>query len=379
MTSPPAFTDSDHAHMQAALGLAARGLGRVWPNPSVGCVVVKDGRVVGRGHTGVGGRPHGETIALAQAGAAARGATVYVSLEPCNHHGKTPPCTEALMAAGVARVVIACQDPDPRVHGSGIQRLRDAGIRVDTGLMEGEAAALNEGFFRRIREGRPLVTLKLATSLDGRIATAAGESQWITGPVARAWTHGLRARHDAILVGIGTALADDPELTCRLPGLEGRSPVRVVADSRLRLPVTSRLVRGAGTTPLWIACLPGSGDPDRRRALTDAGAVLLEIAPGPDGRLPVTGLLAALAARGITRVMAEGGAALAASLLTADRVDRLDWFRAGIVLGGDGLPAAQPLALSSLAAAPRFIRTDLRLCGPDQMESWARQAYSNAW
>lgn len=358
--------------MGAALSLAARGLGQVWPNPSVGCVIVRDGRVVGRGATGKGGRPHGETIALAQAGELARGATVYVSLEPCNHHGKTPPCTEALMAAGVARVVVACQDPDPRVHGSGLERLRSAGIRVETGLLMEEAAELNEGFFRRIRDRRPMLTLKLATTLDGRIATRTGESKWITGEMARSWGHGLRARHDAIMVGIGTALADDPDLTCRLPGLEGRSPVRVVVDSRLRLPLTGRLIRTAREVPTWIVTLKDGCDPLRREAIEQCGAEVIEVEPTSAGELTAGGALAALAARGITRVLAEGGARLAASVLRDDLVDRLEWFRAGVVVGGDGLPAAQGFGITELARAPRFNRTALRAVGPDVLESLRR-------
>ncbi|MCK5275514.1 MAG: bifunctional diaminohydroxyphosphoribosylaminopyrimidine deaminase/5-amino-6-(5-phosphoribosylamino)uracil reductase RibD, partial [Alphaproteobacteria bacterium] len=220
--------------MRAALALAGRGLGRVWPNPAVGCVLVdRDGRVTGRGWTQPGGRPHAETEALARAGGAAKGATAYVTLEPCVHHGQTPPCADALIEAGVARVIAATEDPDPRVKGGGLGRLRDAGIAVEAGLLREEAELLNAGYLMRQREGRPVVTLKLATTLDGRIATHAGESRWITGEAARARGHMMRARHDAIMVGIGTALADNPTLTCRLPGLEDRSPVRIVVDARL--------------------------------------------------------------------------------------------------------------------------------------------------
>ena len=225
-TEPPADAATspsdrcfDLRSMRAALALARRGLGTVWPNPAVGCVIVDRGRVVGRGWTQPGGRPHGETEALGRAGEAARGATAYVSLEPCCHWGRTPPCTDALIAAGIGRVVVALEDPDPRVAGDGVRRLRAAGLDVETGLCEAEAAEINAGFFCRLRNGRPLVTLKLATSLDGRIATGRGESQWITGPPARERAHALRAAHDAIMVGTGTVLADDPQLTCRLPGL----------------------------------------------------------------------------------------------------------------------------------------------------------------
>jgi diaminohydroxyphosphoribosylaminopyrimidine deaminase/5-amino-6-(5-phosphoribosylamino)uracil reductase len=266
-------------HMRSALALARRGLGQVWPNPAVGCVIVKDGRVVGRGWTQKGGRPHAETEALARAGAAARGATAYVSLEPCSHHGKTAPCAEALITAGIGRVVAAVEDPDPRVSGRGIARLRDAGVVVETGLCATESVELNAGFFCRVISGRPLIALKLATSLDGRIATASGESRWITGPAARERAHLLRATHDAVLVGTGTALSDDPEMTCRLPGLASRSPVRVVIDRNLRLPAMLRLFAEAGVAPSWVVTHAKS-DSTRRMALKKQGVTLIEMEPG---------------------------------------------------------------------------------------------------
>ncbi|EWY39186.1 5-amino-6-(5-phosphoribosylamino)uracil reductase [Skermanella stibiiresistens SB22] len=357
--------------MRAAIALARRGLGTVAPNPSVGCVITRDGVVVGRGWTQPGGRPHGETEALLRAGDAARGATVYVSLEPCNHWGKTPPCTEALLEAGVGRVVVACEDPDPRVSGSGIRRLRDGGVQVDVGLCADEAAELNEGFFHRIRNGRPLVTLKLATSLDGRIALRTGESQWITGPIARSWGHGLRARYDAIMIGLNTALADDPELTCRLPGLGGRSPLRVVVDSRLRLPLTSKLVRGARTTPTLVFALQGV-DPMRLRAFTDCGVEVVTLAPDASGVLDVAGTLKALAARGTTRLLVEGGARLSASLMQQRLVDRLEWFRAPRLIGGDGLPGIVGFGVDLLEDTADFVRVGVRRAGEDVMESYRR-------
>src|SRR5919202_3451652 len=244
---------NDRDHMLAALGLARRGLGNTWPNPTVGCVIVNDGRVVGRGWTQPGGRPHAETEALARAGDAARGATAYVTLEPCSHWGRTPPCCDALVRAGIRRVVVATGDPDPRVDGRGLARLRAAGVIVELGLLGQEARRLNAGFARRITRGLPLVTLKLATTLDGRIATSGGESQWITGPEARREAHAIRARHDAILVGSGTVLADDPELTARIPGMARVKLARVVADSRLRTPLASRLIRTAREVQTWIA------------------------------------------------------------------------------------------------------------------------------
>jgi diaminohydroxyphosphoribosylaminopyrimidine deaminase/5-amino-6-(5-phosphoribosylamino)uracil reductase len=354
VTGPAAFSADDAAHMRAALSLARRHLGRVWPNPSVGCIVVRDGLVVGRGVTAPGGRPHGEPQALAQAGEGARGATVYVSLEPCNHHGKTPPCSEALIDAGVARIVVACEDPDPRVSGSGIRRLRDAGIQVDVGLCAREAQEVNAGFITRILKGRPGVTLKLATSLDARVATSTGHSQWITGPDSRARGHLLRANHDAILIGIGTALADDPELTCRLPGLEAANPVRVVLDSALRLPVTSKLAQGAATTaPTWVVTR-ADADQARAVALEALGVRLLRVDPDDTGHLPVAAALTALAGQGITRLLVEGGPSVATSFLKAGLVDQIEWFRAPMLIGGDGLPAVGALGADALEQALRL-------------------------
>src|SRR6266853_3702784 len=265
---------SDLQVMRAALGLARRGLGRVWPNPAVGCVIVKDGRAVGRGWTQPGGRPHAETEALARAAAAAHGATAYVTLEPCCHWGRTPPCADALIAAGLGRVVVALEDPDPRVAGGGVARLRAAGIAVEAGLGAAEAAEINAGFFQRVRLGRPLVTLKLATSLDGRIATASGESRWITGAPARERAHLLRATHDAILVGTDTVLTDDPQLTCRLPGLASRSPVRIVLDRQLRIPPTARIIAEARQVPTWLMTL-SSANPGRQKSLRAAGVEVI--------------------------------------------------------------------------------------------------------
>ncbi|MBM3585976.1 MAG: bifunctional diaminohydroxyphosphoribosylaminopyrimidine deaminase/5-amino-6-(5-phosphoribosylamino)uracil reductase RibD [Alphaproteobacteria bacterium] len=337
--------------MAAALGLARRGLGRVWPNPAVGCVIVAGDRVVGRGWTRPGGRPHAETVALAHAGAAARGATVYVTLEPCAHHGMTLPCADALVDADVRRVVVALGDPDPRVNGGGVARLRAAGIAVEVGLSEAEARAVNAGFLLHRTMGRPLVTLKVAASLDGRVATGAGASRWITGPAARERGHDLRLNHDAILVGIGTALADDPELTCRLPGLADRSPVRVVLDGAASLPANSRLARGARTTPVWLVCRAGVMAP----ALESLGVELVAIEAGVDGRLAPAAVLAALARRGITRLLVEGGPRVATSFLAAGLVDRVAWTIAPRVLGGDGRAAVADLGIDNIEQAPRLV------------------------
>ncbi|HZT20839.1 MAG TPA: bifunctional diaminohydroxyphosphoribosylaminopyrimidine deaminase/5-amino-6-(5-phosphoribosylamino)uracil reductase RibD [Dongiaceae bacterium] len=357
--------------MGAALALARRGLGGCWPNPAVGCVLVAQGRVVGRGWTQMGGRPHAETEALRRAGTAAKGATAYVTLEPCSHHGKTPPCAEALIAAGIGRAVVAMEDPDPRVSGRGVARLEQAGIPVTLGIGENEAAEINAGFFLRIREKRPLVTLKLATSLDGRIATRTGESRWITGEAARARAHLLRARNDAVMVGSGTVIADDPLLNVRLPGLESRSPLRIVLDGRMRLPLTSALVAGARLTPTWLVTLPG-GDRRRRHAYVDCGVEVIEVAAGPDGAIDLKRLLHHMAERGLTRVLAEGGARLAAALLRAHLVDRLAIFRAPSVIGGDGLPAAAGFGLERLAELPRFLPEETVALGPDRLETYRR-------
>jgi diaminohydroxyphosphoribosylaminopyrimidine deaminase/5-amino-6-(5-phosphoribosylamino)uracil reductase len=352
--------------MRAALALARRGLGNVWPNPAVGCIIVKNGRVVGRGWTQPGGRPHAETEALARAGAAARGATTYVTLEPCCHWGRTPPCADVLIAAGVRGVVIAVEDPDPRVAGGGAARLREAGLQVDTGLCEAEAGEINAGFFQRVRLGRPLVTLKLATSLDGRIATASGESRWITGAPARERGHLLRATHDAILVGTDTVLADDPELTCRLPGLGDRSPVRVALDRRLRIPPDARLIAEARDVPTWLVTLP-SVDPEKQRSLRDAGVEIIAAEPDASGHLDLAVVMRRLGERGLTRLLVEGGGELAAALLRDGLIDRAVWLHAPLLLGSDGVPAVAPLGLGALAEAPGFERLSSETVGADVM------------
>jgi len=330
------------AAMDHALRLARRGLGNVWPNPAVGCVILRDGIVAGRGWTQPGGRPHAETMALAQAGNAAQGATAIVTLEPCAHHGATPPCAAALIAAGVARVVTALTDPDPRVAGGGHAMLRAAGIEVIDGIREAEAREVNRGFLLRLSEGRPLLTLKLALSLDGRIATAAGESRWITGPAARARVQALRATHDAVLVGGGTARADHPALTVRDRAVP-RQPVRVIAT--------------AGVAPI----------------LPEGGEVWLpaDLGLAPQaGDLDLAALMRALAARGITRVLCEGGGRLAAALLRADLVDVLEVHAAGVAIGADGRAGLGPLELAALSDAPRFALQRVWSRGGDVLTRW---------
>ncbi len=364
--------------MRAALALARRGLGRVWPNPAVGCVIVNEGRVVGRGWTQPGGRPHAETEALARAGPAAHGATAYVTLEPCCHWGRTPPCADALIAAGLSRVVVALEDPDPRVAGGGLARLRAAGIAVETGLGAAEAAEINAGFFQLVRLGRPLVTLKLATSLDGRIATASGESRWITGPPARERAHLLRATHDAILVGTDTVIADDPQLTCRLPGLDAHSPVRIVIDRQLRVPLDARVFAEARQIPSWVVTL-ASTDQARRKALSDAGVVVIAAEPDPAGHIDLGRALTLFGERGLTRLLVEGGGRLAAALLRGGLVDRLVWLHAPLLLGGDGVPAVAELGLDALADAPGFERLASETVGEDVLTIFrARRAEKEA-
>ena len=359
----------DRRHMRHALALAERGLGTVWPNPAVGCVVVADdGEILGRGWTRPGGRPHAETVALEQAGKRTQGATAYVTLEPCAHHGRTPPCAEALVKAGVRRAVIAADDPDPRVAGRGYDILAAAGIEVVRDVCAEAAHDVNAGFLTGVTAGRPMVTLKLATSLDGRIATAAGESKWITGPEARRAGHRLRASHDAILVGIGTALADDPSLTCRLAGLQDRSPVRVVLDSRGRLDKQSALVTTARDVPVWV--ITSEAGHDRSRLLKEQGVDVQVVSTDVKGRPDPLAVLKVLQGRGITRLLVEGGAEVARSFLSVGLVDRIAWFRAPGVIGGDGLAAIGPLGIEALGETPRFSLQKVRRVGQDLLETY---------
>jgi diaminohydroxyphosphoribosylaminopyrimidine deaminase/5-amino-6-(5-phosphoribosylamino)uracil reductase len=363
---------ADLRFMSLALALGRRGLGRTWPNPAVGAVIVRTdgaaGVVVGRGWTGAGGRPHAETEALSRAGGAARGATMYVTLEPCSHHGKTPPCADAIVAAGVARVVSALEDPDPRVAGRGHARLRAAAIAVDVGLCAEEARAAHAGHVRRVTDGRPHVTLKLAVSADGK-AGAAGRTPFaITGDAARARAHLLRAQNDAILVGIGTVLGDDPELTCRLPGMAARSPVRVVLDTALRTPVDSKLVRGAATTPLWIVAGRDVADGPVRQVQALGAEVIGVDAEG--GRVDLAAALHELGRRGITRLLVEGGPIVAAALVAADLIDEAVLFRSQRIVGADGIDALEGLRLAELTARMRPVGRES--AGADTVEFFAR-------
>lgn len=363
--------EDDRRFMALALALGRRGQGTTWPNPAVGCVIVRDGRIIGRGWTRAGGRPHAEPVALAQAGAAARGATAYVSLEPCAHHGKTPPCAAALVAAGVARVVTAMTDPDPRVSGAGHRLLEEAGVAVTTGVLENEARRDHAGFVLNRTQGRPVLTLKLALTLDGRIATASGESRWITGPEARRKVHAMRASHDAVLIGGGTARADDPALTVRGLGPVPQ-PVRIVASAGLGLAEDSRLLRSLGEAPLWVIIDAGRVPAPTQSAWTDRGVRLLPVGAGADGRLDPRGMMAALADAGLTRVICEGGGALAAALLGADLVDELAVFTAGLALGAEARPALGALGLARLGDARRFRLMSAEVVGGDILHRWTR-------
>jgi diaminohydroxyphosphoribosylaminopyrimidine deaminase/5-amino-6-(5-phosphoribosylamino)uracil reductase len=345
---------ADQRFMQLALTLGRRGQGRTWPNPAVGAVVVKDGVIIGRGWTQPGGRPHAEPEALNRAGEAARGATLYVTLEPCSHIGKSPPCADAIIAAGIARVVSAIEDPNPEVAGQGHAKLRAAGITVDIGLGAGEAARDHAGHFRRVRDKRPHVILKLAVSSDDKIGAAGRKPLAISGEAAKARVHLLRAQCDAILVGIGTVRADDPLLTCRLPGMEARSPVRVVLDRSLRIPGTSKLVQSARETPLWVMTSNLAEAPAAMK-LGAAGAQVIRVATAttPPG-LDLPAVLHALSEKGITRLLVEGGARVASSFVASGLVDEVWLLRGADAIGADGVPALDALPLTSVTQSPGF-------------------------
>ena len=344
---------ADHRFMELALMLGRRGQGRTWPNPAVGAVVVKDGVIVGRGWTQPGGRPHAESEALTRAGEATVGATLYVTLEPCSHVGKTPACADTAIACGITRVVSAIEDPNPEVAGQGHARLRSAGITVDVGLGAGEAARDHAGHFRRVRDKRPHVILKLAVSQDDKIAAAGHKPIAISGEAAKARVHLLRAQCDAVLVGIGTVRADDPLLNCRLPGMEGRSPVRVVLDRNLRISGTSRLVHSARDTPLWVMTSTVAEAPAAMK-LGAAGAQVIRIATTSGPGLDLLAVLHALAEKGITRLLVEGGARVASSFVAAGLVDEFWMLRGPDAVGAGGVAALEGLPLSVLTGSAAF-------------------------
>ncbi|MCB1562131.1 MAG: bifunctional diaminohydroxyphosphoribosylaminopyrimidine deaminase/5-amino-6-(5-phosphoribosylamino)uracil reductase RibD [Alphaproteobacteria bacterium] len=369
------FSPHDKRYMRYALALARRGLGYVAPNPSVGCVLVKDGHIVGSGRTSSGGRPHAEIVALKEAGFEARGSTAYVSLEPCAHHGETPPCTGALIEAGVRRVIAACEDPDPRVSGQGLRQLHCAGIEVASGLLEEEARALNQGFFLKVLEARPLVTLKIATGSDSRILPGkGGVSQWVTGPLSRRRAHLERSLHDAILIGAGTLRADNPSLTTRLPGL-GHTSLRIVLSTNLDMPedaaLFSKNIKGGQAAPVLVihgaekakgdAFLLGCGAHVRTKYLEDTrdiGAVLRILAQE----------------EGITRLLVEGGPRVHASFIHAGVCDRFLWFKGAEPAGKESLPALDGLEVGSLPDDLGLVRRNVLSLEPDRLEIYEKGA-----
>jgi len=372
--TPPVATAAaspdDWRFMKLALALGRRGLGRTWPNPAVGAVVVKDGVIVGRGWTQPGGRPHAETEALKRAGKEAKGATMYVTLEPCSHQGKTPPCADAIIRAGVARVVSALEDVNPQVAGQGYAKLRERGIVVDTGLGGEEAAHDHAGHSRRMRDGRPHVLLKLAASSDGKAGLPGRKPVAITGEAARHRVHQMRAEADAILVGIGTVLADDPHLTCRLPGMFERSPVRVVLDARLRIPLSTAITGTARDVPVWVFGATGAS-PIAEDILKAKGVEVFRV-DATDGRLDLHQVVKVLAERGITRLMVEGGPIVAASFLAADLVDEAALFRSPNEIGLTGINVLEGVPLSALTQSPQLTRVATEAIGDDTLTRYER-------
>ncbi|PAY04912.1 riboflavin biosynthesis protein RibD [Bradyrhizobium sp. UFLA03-84] len=362
---------ADLRFMQLALALGRRGLGRTWPNPAVGAVIVKDGVIVGRGWTQPGGRPHAEVEALRRAGDAARGATLYVTLEPCSHFGRSPPCADAVVAAGLARVVSAIEDPNPEVGGKGHAKLRAAGIAVDVGLCAAEAARDHAGHFRRITDKRPHVILKLAVSADDKIAAHGHKPVAISGEAARTRVHLLRAQCDAILVGIGTVKADDPLLTCRLPGMAARSPVRVVLDRALRISGDSRLVHSARETPLWVMTSDLAEAPAAVK-LGAAGAQVIRVAAGAPAGLDLPAVLHALAEKGITRLLVEGGSRVANSFVAAGLADEIWLLRGPDAIGADGVPALDALPLDAITQSPTIRLRASETLGKDSLNIYER-------
>jgi len=370
-----ALTD-DQRFMALALALGRRGLGRTWPNPAVGAVIARaDGQgpmIVGRGWTQPGGRPHAEIEALCRAGDAARGATLYVTLEPCSHHGKSPPCADAIIAAGLSRVVSALEDPNPEVAGAGHMRLRAAGLAVEVGVGAAEARRDHAGHIRRMRDGRPYVILKLAISADGKAGAAGRRPAPITGEATRDRVHLMRAQSDAIMIGIGTALADDPMLTCRLPGMAAYSPVRIVLDSALRLPLASRLVRSAREVPVWVVAGMEAPRP-AEQALQTHGVEVLRTDRASGGRLNVAAVLKLIAARGITRLMVEGGPTLAAALIAGDLVDAAVLFHSPKIIGPGGIDALDGQPLTALTQSQRLKRVMSAPVGADRQDVFERR------
>ena len=349
------FEFEQEAFMRLALSLARRGLGNVWPNPAVGCVIVSKGQIVGRGWTMPGGRPHAEVVALKQAGGLARGGEVYVTLEPCCHEGKTGPCAEALVSAGIKKIYISTLDPDPRVNGKGVLFLKKNKISTSVGLLEKEAIRLNLGFFLKISQGRPLVTMKTASTLDGKIALGNGLSKWITNESARGFSHLFRYIHDAVAVGSGTVLADNPELTCRLPGITNCNKPRIILDRRLRTADDSNLANSARETPVWIV----TSDTHKKhkfKKLEEKGVKIILSPLSGEPKTDLIKILKHLGKLGLTRLLFEPGSQLGAALLTAGLVDQLVVFRSSSIAGNDGVGMIGNLYLSEISNMPKMVR-----------------------
>lgn len=363
--------DNDERWMRVALSLGRRGMGQVWPNPSVGCLIVNHGRLIGRGWTAQGGRPHAEQIALEMAGKEALGASMYVTLEPCAHRGKSPPCVEAIIKAGIGRVVYALIDPDIRVSGKGIKKLKEAGLEISGPILEDLAQRDHRGFLSRITQGRPHISLKLASSLDGKIATKTGESKWITGFSARQMVQGLRARHDAILIGAGTARFDDPKLTLRLKDTQRRAPLRIVVSRMLDIPKNGNLAKTAQDGLLYLAH-SGKASASEKQAWRANGAHLIEICDNRDyNGLDLEELMQILGKKGLTRILVEGGGQIGANLLKVGLVDELIQFYAGKILGADARAAIGHMNIQYLKEAPVFTKLKIARCGDDIMQSWS--------
>lgn len=369
--------DEDKRWMAAALRLARRGTGQTWPNPAVGAILVQGtgaaARVVGRAVTAPGGRPHAETRALEQAGDAARGATCYVTLEPCSHYAKTPPCVNALREAGVARVVSALSDPDPRVAGRGYKILREGGIEVVTGILEAESRWHNRGHITRITRGRPHTLMKLAISSDGAIGCSGQGQIPITGAEVKQEVHLVRAESDAIMVGVGTVLADNPNLTCRLTGLENRSPIRVILDTNANTPLNSDVVVGATAVPTWILVSP-LADEARVAALESAGVTIFVAPLDETGRLCMHTAMSVLGEQGLTSVLIEGGARLAESLIAEDLADLVDFYFSARRIGDGRIPALNATPIEAVTGNRRYLEIDDRMIGKDRLRQFQRVA-----
>ena len=354
----------DCAWMQLAIREGKKGLGRTSPNPCVGAVVVKNNRLIATGFHEKAGTPHAEVHALRKAGIKAKGATIYVTLEPCNHTGRTPPCTQAILASGIKRVVVGMLDPNPLVAGGGCKTLADQGVEVTQGVLAEECRSLNRPFGKHIITGLPWVIMKAGMSLDGRLALGSGQCAWITNEQSRRQVHRLRDRVDAILIGSGTALCDDPALTTRLVGRKGRDPLRVVLDTALRLPVTAKMLQQTSNAPTWIFCGPDA-DVKRAEALVGAGAIIKQVRLEESGQLDLEAVLCELGRAQLTSVLVEGGSRVHTAFLRANLVDEVQIFVAPIFIGNDGVPLVVSLGLQTIAEAPGFTITKVRRFGND--------------